>query len=112
MKDVNSKQKQQNFNLWAIMQQVKQSCRLELGDNREFRPGAFNQWTSSVSDPNLNDISDRSFAETLISGGIKKGSRPEGIRYLRVDELCAVVMDWGRAGEIETPESSVPAPAG
>lgn len=61
------------------MQQVKQSCRLELGDNREFRPGAFNQWTSSVSDPNLNDISDRSFAETLISGGIKKGSRPEGI---------------------------------
>lgn len=79
VKDVNSKQKQQNFNLWAIMQQVKQSCRLELGDNREFRPGAFNQWTSSVSDPNLNDISDRSFAETLISGGIKKGSRPEGI---------------------------------
>lgn len=79
VKDVNSKQKQQNFNLWAIMQQVKQSCRLELGDNREFRPGAFNQWTSSVSDPNLNDISDRSFAETLISGGIKKGSRPKGI---------------------------------
>lgn len=82
VKDVNSKQKQQNFNLWAIMQQVKQSCRLELGDNREFRPGAFNQWTSSVSDPNLNDISDRSFAETLISGGIKKGSRPEGIRKI------------------------------
>lgn len=79
VKDVNSKQKQQNFNLWAIMQQVKQSCRLELGDNREFRPGAFNQWTSSVSDPNLNDISDRSFAEMLISGGIKKGLRPEGI---------------------------------
>ena len=79
VKDVNSKQKQQNFNLWAIMQQVKQSCRLELGDNREFRPGAFNQWTSSVSDPNLNDISDRSFAETLISGGMKKGLRPEGI---------------------------------
>lgn len=79
VKDVNSKQKQQNFNLWAIMQQVKQSCRLELGDNREFRPGAFNQWKSSVSDPNLNDISDRSFAETLISGGIKKGSWPEGI---------------------------------
>lgn len=78
-KDVNSKQKQQNFNLWAIMQQVKQSCRLELGDNREFRPGAFNQWTSSVSDPNLNDISDRSIAETLISGGMKKGLRPEGI---------------------------------
>lgn len=43
------------------------------------RPGAFNHWTSSVSDPNLNDISDRSFAETLISGGIKKGPRPEGI---------------------------------
>lgn len=82
VKDVNSKQKQQNFNLWAIMQQVKQSCRLELGDNREFRPGAFNQWTSSVSDPNLNDISDRSFAETLISGGMKKGSRPEGIRKI------------------------------
>lgn len=80
VKDVNSKQKQQNFNLWAIMQQVKQSCRLELRHNREFRPGAFNQWTSSVSDPNLNDISDRSFAETLISGGIKKGSWPEGIR--------------------------------
>lgn len=52
---------------------------MELRDNGEFRPGAFNQWTSSVSDPNLNDISDRSFAETLISGGIKKGSWPEGI---------------------------------
>lgn len=52
---------------------------MELRDNREFRPGAFNQWTSSVSDPNLNDISDRSFAETLISGGIKEGSRPGGI---------------------------------
>jgi len=63
VKDVNSKQKQQNFNLWAIMCQVKQSCRLELRDNREFRPGAFNQWTSSVSDPNLNDISDQSFAK-------------------------------------------------
>lgn len=88
VKDVNSKQKQQNFNLWAIMQQVKQSCRLELRDNGEFRPGAFNQWTSSVSDPNLNDISDRSFAETLISGGIKEGSRPEGIRkiYLKNEE--------------------------
>lgn len=79
MKDVNSKQKEQNFNLWAIMHQVKQSCRLELRHKREFRPGAFNQWTSSVSDPNLNDISDRSFAETLISGGIKKGSWLEGI---------------------------------
>lgn len=72
-KDVNSKQKEQNFNLWAIMHQAKQSCRLELRHKRKFRPGAFNQWTSSVSDPNLNDISDRSFAETLISGGIKKG---------------------------------------
>lgn len=82
VKDVNSKQKQQNFNLWAIMQQVKQSCRLELGDNGEFRPGAFNHWASSVSDPNLNDISDRSFAETLISGGIKKGLWPEGIRKI------------------------------
>lgn len=64
------------------MQQVKQSCRLELRDNREFGPGAFNQWTSSVADPNLNDISDRSFAETLIFGGIKKGSWPEGIRKI------------------------------
>lgn len=71
VKDVNSKQKQQNFNLWAIMQQVKQSCRLELGDNGEFRPEAFNQRTSSVSDPNLNDTSDRSVAETLISGGVE-----------------------------------------
>lgn len=79
VKDVNSKQKEQNFNLLAIMHQVKQSCRLELRDNVEFRPGAFNQWTCSVSDPNLNDISDQSFAETLISAGIKKGSRPEGI---------------------------------
>lgn len=60
------------------MQQVKRSCRLELGDNREFRPGAFNQWTSTVSDPNLNDTSDRSFAETLISGGMKKGSQLKG----------------------------------
>lgn len=79
VKDVNSKQKEQNFNLWAIMHQAKQSCRLELRHKREFRPGAFKQWTSSVSDPNLNDISDRSFAESLISGGIKKGSWLEGI---------------------------------
>lgn len=79
VKDVNSKQKQQNFNLWAIMQQVKQNCRMELRDNGEFRPGAFNQWTSSVADPNLNDIGDQSFAETLISGGIRKGLWPEGI---------------------------------
>lgn len=60
------------------MQKVKQGCRLELRDNGEFRPEAFNQWTSSVSDPNLNDISDRSFAETLISSGMKKGSLLEG----------------------------------
>ena len=79
VKDVNSKQKQQNFNLWAIMQQVKQNCRLELGHSGEFRPGAFNQQTSSVSAPNLNDISDRSVAEILISGGPQKGSRPKGI---------------------------------
>lgn len=55
---------------------------MELGDNGEFRPGAFNQWTSSVADPNLNDISDQSFAETLISGGIRKGLWPEGIRQI------------------------------
>lgn len=79
MKDVNSKQKEQNFNLWAFMHQAIQSCHLELRHKRKFRPGAFNQWTSSVSDPNLNDISDRSFAETLISGGIKKGLWLEGI---------------------------------
>lgn len=61
------------------MQQVKQSCRLELGDNGELRPEAFNQWTSSVSDPNLNDTSDRSVVETLISGGMKKELKLEGI---------------------------------
>lgn len=55
---------------------------MELRDNGEFRPGAFNQWTSSVADSNLNDISDQSFAETLISGGIGKGLWPEGIRWI------------------------------
>ena len=53
---------------------------MELRDNGEFRPGASDQWTSSVADPNLNDIGDQSFAETLISGGIKKGLWAEGIR--------------------------------
>ncbi|CAL8374101.1 unnamed protein product [Arctogadus glacialis] len=61
VKDVNSKQRQ-NFNLWAIMRQEKQGCRLESGDNGELWPGAFNQRTSSASDPNLNDISDQSLA--------------------------------------------------
>lgn len=43
-------------------------------------------------------------------GGWRTG---RGIRYRRVDELCAVATDWGAERRaIETPESSVPAPAG
>lgn len=49
---------------YGLLCSKKQNCRMELRDNGEFRPGAFNQWTSSVADPNLNDIGDQSFAET------------------------------------------------